>query len=175
MLRFLGEFGIPKKDERGRTVDVHAMRHSFGTLLSKGGMAPRTAQAAMRHSTIDLTMNTYTDPKLLDVHGALDALPRLPLDKAAPESEAKTGTDNGARTFAPAFAPKALKSGQTLATTVKMAVEAVASIELSEDAVSVDTVKQKQPSSTSDESCPKVERKGVEPSTSALRTQRSPN
>ena len=62
--------GIPKRDERGRTVDVHAMRHSFGTLLSKGGVAPRTAQAAMRHSTIDLTMNTYTDPKLLDVHGA---------------------------------------------------------------------------------------------------------
>ncbi len=49
--------GIPKRDERGRTVDVHALRHSFGTLLSKAGVAPRTAQAAMRHSTIDLTMN----------------------------------------------------------------------------------------------------------------------
>ena len=23
----------------------------------------------MRHSSIDLTMNVYTDPKLLDVHG----------------------------------------------------------------------------------------------------------
>ena len=29
----------------------------------------------MRHSTINLTMNTYTDPKLLDVAGAMDALP----------------------------------------------------------------------------------------------------
>ncbi len=29
--------GIPKRDERGRTVDVHAMRHTFGTWLSKGG------------------------------------------------------------------------------------------------------------------------------------------
>ena len=71
--------GIPKRDDRGRTVDVHALRHSFGTLLSKGGVAPRTAQAAMRHSTIDLTMNVYTDPRLLDVHAALDALPALPL------------------------------------------------------------------------------------------------
>jgi hypothetical protein len=29
--RDLAAAGIPKKDERGRTVDVHAMRHSFGT------------------------------------------------------------------------------------------------------------------------------------------------
>ena len=35
--------GIPKKDERGRSIDVHALRHSFGTLLSKAGVAPRTA------------------------------------------------------------------------------------------------------------------------------------
>lgn len=49
--------GIPKRDERRRTVDVHAMRTTFGTLLRKAGVYPRTAQAAMRHSTIDLTMN----------------------------------------------------------------------------------------------------------------------
>ena len=33
----------------------------------------------MRHSTIDLTMNTYTDPRLLDVRDALDPPPLLPL------------------------------------------------------------------------------------------------
>jgi hypothetical protein len=48
--------------------------------MSKGGVAPRVAQAAMRHSTIDLTMSVYTDPKLLDVARALDALPALPID-----------------------------------------------------------------------------------------------
>ncbi len=74
-----GKWGIDKRDERGRTVDVHALRHTFGTLLSKGGVAPRTAQAAMRHSTIDLTMNVYTDPKLLDVAGAVESLPALPI------------------------------------------------------------------------------------------------
>jgi integrase len=51
---------IPKVDDRGRSVDVHALRHTFGTLLSVGGVAPRTAQQAMRHSDIKLTMNTYT-------------------------------------------------------------------------------------------------------------------
>lgn len=69
--------GIPKRDERGRTVDLHALRHTFGTHLSRGGVFPRTAQAAMRHSTIDLTMGLYVDPKLLEVAGALDALPGL--------------------------------------------------------------------------------------------------
>jgi integrase len=41
---------IAKRDERGRTLDVHALRTTFGTLLSKGGVPLRTAQAAMRHS-----------------------------------------------------------------------------------------------------------------------------
>jgi integrase len=77
--RDLKAAGIPKRDERGRTLDVHALRTTFGTLLSKGGVPLRTAQAAMRHSDPSLTANVYTDPKLLDVHGALDALPSLPL------------------------------------------------------------------------------------------------
>ena len=94
--RDLQAAGIAKRDERGRTVDVHALRHSFGTLLSKGGVSPRTAQAAMRHSKIDMTMNVYTDPKLLDVHGALDTLPSLDLNSSS-QTEAQsmraTGTD----------------------------------------------------------------------------------
>ena len=78
--------GIAKRDERGRTVDVHALRHTFGTLLSKGAVSPiTTAQAAMRHSTI----NTYVDPKLLDVHGSLDALPTRDLN-SSPQTEAKS-------------------------------------------------------------------------------------
>ena len=31
----------------------------------------------MRHSSLDLTMNVYADPELLDVAGAIDALPEL--------------------------------------------------------------------------------------------------
>ena len=91
--RDLRTAGIAKRDERGRTIDVHALRTSFGTLLSTGGVTPRTAQAAMRHSKIDLTMNVYTDPKLLDVHGALDALPSLDLNPS-PSTERATGTDD---------------------------------------------------------------------------------
>ena len=67
--------GISKNDARGRVVDIHALRHTFGTHLSAVGVHPRTAMAAMRHSRIELTMNYYTDPVLLDVAGAVEALP----------------------------------------------------------------------------------------------------
>lgn len=89
---------IPKRDDRGRTLDVHALRHTFGTLLSKGGVSLRAARAAMRHSDPKLTANVYTDPRLLDVAGALHSLTSLPLD-ADPsggrerEQAAATGTD----------------------------------------------------------------------------------
>ncbi len=102
--RDLAAAGISKRDDRGRTVDIHAMRHTFGTHLSKGGVLPRTAQAAMRHSKLDLTMNIYTDPRLLDVAGAMDVLPYLPLDDDPNTQRAKaTGTDP--RTLVPLLVP----------------------------------------------------------------------
>jgi integrase len=94
--RDLEAAGIPKRDDRGRTLDVHALRTTFGTLLSRGGVPLRTAQAAMRHSDPSLTANVYTDPRLLDVAGSLDALPGLPLGRG-PDVDAQraraTGTD----------------------------------------------------------------------------------
>ena len=94
--RDLKAAGIAKQDERRRFLDVHALRHTFGTLLSKGGVSPRTAQAAMRHSKIDLTMNVYTDPRLMDVAGAIESLPMLPLrpEGRTSNEQLRTGTDD---------------------------------------------------------------------------------
>ena len=67
----------------------------------------------MRHSDISLTMNVYTDPRLLDIAGAVERLPDLPLTGQI-ESAAATGTTgnpsecvtgNRRRQFAPGFAP----------------------------------------------------------------------
>jgi hypothetical protein len=57
----------------------------------------------MRHSDIQLTMNVYTDPRLLDVRGALDVLLALPLDAASQgQAAVATGTDDTrAGTLAP--------------------------------------------------------------------------
>jgi integrase len=74
-----GKKTIIKTDERGRTVDVHALRHTFGSHLAKAGVSLRTTQEAMRHSDPSLTANVYTDPKMLDIAGALERLPGLAL------------------------------------------------------------------------------------------------
>jgi len=46
----LAAAGIEKEDERGRTVDLHALHHTFGTHLSKNGVAPRTARGSIQVS-----------------------------------------------------------------------------------------------------------------------------
>ena len=69
--------GIPKRDDRGRTVDLHSLRMTFNTWLAKAGVAPRIAQELMRHEDIDLTMNVYTDPALFDLVTAVESLPSL--------------------------------------------------------------------------------------------------
>jgi len=86
--RGLAFAGIGKRDDRGRTACIHSLRHTFATLLTLRGVAPRVAQEAMRHSHIDLTMSVYTDPRLLDVAAAMDALPKLNgANLAGPEPE----------------------------------------------------------------------------------------
>ena len=74
-----GKEVVVKTVDRGRTIDIHALRHTFGTHQSKAGVPLRTAQAAMRHSDPSLTANVYTDSKLLQVAGAAASLPDLPL------------------------------------------------------------------------------------------------
>ena len=80
--RDLALAGIPKADVDGCVVHIHALRHSFGTHLSLAGVAPRVAQAVMRHSDIKLTMNTYTDSRLLDTAAAVESLKFLSGDLA---------------------------------------------------------------------------------------------
>lgn len=75
--RDLKAAGIAKRDARGRVLDVHALRVTFGTHLCAAGVPLRVAQAAMRHSKPELTANIYTDPILLDIVGAINALPSL--------------------------------------------------------------------------------------------------
>ena len=79
----------------------------------------------MRHSKIDLTMNVYTDPKLLDVQGALDSLPSLNLDISPAIEQNRmraTGTDHqdsmpdkrhSVNSVAPTVAPKVGEYWQT--------------------------------------------------------------
>jgi integrase len=73
--RDLAAAGIPKCDDRGYTVDVHAMRGTFATHLAAAGVSPVTLKTLMRHARIETTLKHYTDPALLDVAGAVELLP----------------------------------------------------------------------------------------------------
>jgi len=177
--RDLKAAGIPKRDERGRTVDVHALRHSFGTLLSKVGVAPRTAQAAMRHSSIDLTMNTYTDPRLLDVAGAVEALPALPLSGGTQESRntvRATGTEDSiASPLVPVLVPATDKPRVLQSTQGTQSSSAGLAFLSDALAASACGVNENGPLTSAVNGPSEVERRRVELPTSALRTQRSPN
>jgi integrase len=93
--------GIDKIDERGRRVHLHALRMSTATHLSAAGVAPRTAQALMRHSDMKLTMATYTDERLLNSAGAVALLPDLPLSDRGQEKHRsdKTRTQGGGNRY----------------------------------------------------------------------------
>lgn len=161
---------IPKIDDAGRTIHVHGLRHTFGTHLSKAGASPRTAQAAMRHSDLGLTMNVYTDPKLLDVRGAVERLPDFPLDAVAEmcdaeESLAATGSDGDApNPVAPLVAPDRCNAVQKHAQT-----RTTGRVGRSRKGT------KKPREAWSFPRVFKVEPRRVELPTSALRTQRSPN
>jgi len=164
--------GIAKKDERGRTLDVHALRTTFGTLLSKGGVQPRTAQAAMRHADIGLTMGVYCDPRLLDVRGAIDSLPSLPLSNEQakiPEAAKATGTD-GLRLspLAPTLAPTIDNRATKLSIAGNSYTEPDERRDNRSIVASADADKAKHPMTFAVNGCLKVGAKGFEPLTPSV-------
>lgn len=70
--------GVPKGDARGRTVDCHALRHTFGTSLAAGGVPVRVAMSLMRHSTSRLTESVYVDAALLPTAALESMIPGRP-------------------------------------------------------------------------------------------------
>lgn len=136
----------------------------------------------MRHSSIDLTMNTYTDPKLLDVAGAVAALPELPLNatpKRAPEVAVAEGTnDREIRTsdvfpFAPRFVPTSDKPCISGATADKTAPTVGNELTAPDAAVSVAGDKGNRSPSYDGHEGLEIGARRFELPTSASRTQRS--
>jgi integrase len=68
---------IASEDDRGRRVDLHSLRLTFGTLLAKSGVPLTVAQRLMRHSDPKLTSNIYTDVRVLDLRGAVESIPSV--------------------------------------------------------------------------------------------------
>ena len=67
--------GIERLDRRGRSIDIHSLRHLFATILARNGVHPHVCKTAMRHSDIKQTMNYYTHAEVGDVAAAMKTLP----------------------------------------------------------------------------------------------------
>jgi integrase len=86
---------IDKRDKRGRTFDIHAFRTTFNSLLAAASIPLTTRRILMRHAAEGVTDEHYADVKLIDLRGALDQLPALPLDgQLEPQAQSATGTDH---------------------------------------------------------------------------------
>lgn len=84
----LNELGLPvekpmrwtfdTRDAAGRVVDLHALRHTFGTRLgSTPGIDPKSVQTLMRHSTPNLTFSVYVHSDKSRLQAAVAALPAI--------------------------------------------------------------------------------------------------
>lgn len=57
--RVLKKYDILDKTITDGKVDLHSLRHTFGTRCAEAGMPPKVLQEIMGHTDISITMNTY--------------------------------------------------------------------------------------------------------------------
>lgn len=84
---------IPRFDEDGRQLDLHALRTTLGTRLARGNVPLSIARDFMRHASARVTERHYQKLELHDLRRGVDALgpERQPQVVVA----AATGTDGG--------------------------------------------------------------------------------
>jgi integrase len=117
--RFKGDCkraGIPFKDERGRKVDIHALRTSFIDRLAKSGTPPKIVQELARHADISTTMEHYTDIRVRDLHAAIGGV-----FGPAPGSVTTSAGSRPASPLAPPLAPTVVPKSPSQSTPVHSA------------------------------------------------------
>jgi len=66
------------------TIDVHCLRHTFGSHLIRAGVNPKTVQMLLGHSSLQVTLDCYThEVEYEDRRAAVEAL-RLPIAPGLP-------------------------------------------------------------------------------------------
>jgi len=100
--------GVVVGDKASGIADFHALRHTFISNLTSGGVSPKVAQALARHSTIALTMDRYTHLRAQDELRALDVLPDLGLP---PEEQSLRATGTDGQMQSPSLVSPLVSSG----------------------------------------------------------------
>ena len=93
----LSDAGIDYRDDAGRVLDMHSLRHSFITEVVESNAPVRTAMELARHSTSRLTLDYYSHARLVNVRGAVEGLSDLSTHEEPAIGEMRaTGTDDSA-------------------------------------------------------------------------------
>lgn len=72
--RVLIRAGIPRVDGEGRKLDIHCLRHTFGSRLARNGVGLVQVQRLMGHSDPKLTAQVYTHLDVEDLRKAVDTV-----------------------------------------------------------------------------------------------------
>lgn len=95
-LELLDAASIPRKDERGRVVCIHALRHTFATRLARSGVPLATAQVLTGHRTPGVLLGIYTHLRAEDARSAVNALTPLGVGASVKTSEGGVQTARAA-------------------------------------------------------------------------------
>ena len=87
----LEDAGIDWQDNGEGVLVFHSLRHSTASLLAASGVNPKTAQAIMRHSDINLTMSRYSHVFRGAESKAVESLPDF--TSQGKQGQIATGTD----------------------------------------------------------------------------------
>jgi len=87
----LDDAGIDWQNSSDGILDFHSLRHSTASLLAASGVNPKTAQAILRHSDINLTMSRYSHVFLGAESDAVESMPDF--SSMGIQSQVATGTD----------------------------------------------------------------------------------
>ena len=86
--------GIPEKDQAGREVLFHSLRHTLATNLDQTGASIAERAAIMRHSDkSNLTLGTYTHVQVHNLRQAIENLPDYPWPGSEQQRVVAAGTD----------------------------------------------------------------------------------
>lgn len=100
--------GIPYTDSKGERADFHALRMTYGTMLTLAGVGQRTVMELMRHSDPRLTVKTYTDANMLPKSDAIVALTNF----AASKKDSQIDSQKLVPACLPVSAPVSLSAGE---------------------------------------------------------------
>ena len=121
--------GVEYRDSLGRVADFHALRHTFITNLVRAGVHPHNAQRLARHSTIDLTLNTYTHLEISDLANEVSKLGSSKTNSKPADNQFAPDAKSISEPFEPSSLSIISKNWNKLPDNIKAAINSLANID----------------------------------------------